>query len=160
MTVTTALATLTIVLFIAYIALGFYLRHTSGKPSIHKQGNTVSWASAPCIKPDHICVTTPTGERLHINYNDVPVSDLTLQRSTTIRNKTYNTYKSDTVFPEEGNHTVAINKPAGAKLRHIHFGTDFNKRAYVTLSFAIGSNIMPREEHNVDVYLQPKTAEN
>lgn len=154
MSASTILAIATIVLFIVWVALGLYLRYTTGKPSLHMSGNSAGWASAPCIKPDHACVTTPTGERLHINYNEQPLDSFQLHNSSVINRNTYRVYETPHVERTDADN-LFIDKPKGATLRSLSFSTDWNDRAYVTLTFGVGSRIAPRDTLRVRVYLTP-----
>lgn len=153
---TTILATATIVLFVVLLLLKLYLRNTSGKPSIHKHEGTTDWADVPCIKPDHVCVTTPNGERLHIDFNDRPIDDFKVKSVAVNGKHTSTTYNTEQVDVAEAVTNITINKPASATLRHIHFQRTWEGQALVILYFGIGNGIMPHTSYNAEVRLPLK----
>lgn len=121
-------------------------------PDVYKRSGTLGWANLLETQPSQISVSTPSGGILHILFNMQPLENFTLKETATVNGEVYNTYEKTEYVLEQGEISILVNMPIGARLRAVLFG-QYGQSAQVTLDFGVGEGKTPNEQLLVTVKL-------
>lgn len=154
----TALAALTIVLFLVSVGLRFYMRKLASQPTINIRGSATEWAEVTETKPGQISFLNPEGREVTLVYRDTPAHELKLEsirRTGNSETREYATTETQVIGSE-----ASVPRLAGATLRHVSFDTDFDGNPYVRLSFGKGNSLFPSDSQAVRVAIVKATVKN